>query len=128
MVCGVWRAAALPASVAGLLIGVVLAGFAIAADLELQPKPPASHLPPTSPVSPATATPAAPVPAASIEELLAATPDCAEATDKCRVCRVSSGRERVCSNIGIACVPQGWTCTRKQSAPWSTEPKKEQPQ
>lgn len=37
---------------------------------------------------------------------------CREWTDACRVCMLDGKGAAACSNIGIACLPQKWRCTR----------------
>jgi hypothetical protein len=38
---------------------------------------------------------------------------CIEWTDGCRTCRRPETGEPFCSNVGIACQPQGVTCTQR---------------
>lgn len=38
---------------------------------------------------------------------------CREWTDDCRVCTAGDKGGAACSNIGIACLPQKWRCTRR---------------
>jgi hypothetical protein len=38
---------------------------------------------------------------------------CMEWTDGCRTCQRPATGEAVCSNVGIACVPQAMRCTRR---------------
>jgi hypothetical protein len=40
-------------------------------------------------------------------------PLCLEWTDGCRVCQKPATGEAVCSNIGVACLPQAPRCTRR---------------
>jgi len=37
---------------------------------------------------------------------------CKEWTDSCRICALSDKGEAACSNVGIACLPDKWRCTR----------------
>ena len=39
---------------------------------------------------------------------------CMEWTDDCRICSLSDKGEAACSNVGIACLPKKWRCTRPQ--------------
>jgi hypothetical protein len=47
----------------------------------------------------------------TVDKLIEAKPDCAEATDQCRVCMIEAGKPS-CSNIGISCQPLAWRCTK----------------
>lgn len=38
--------------------------------------------------------------------------DCKEWTDSCRVCSLDDKGAPACSNVGIACLPAQWRCTR----------------
>ncbi len=38
--------------------------------------------------------------------------DCREWTDSCRVCSLDDKGASACSNVGIACLPAKWRCTR----------------
>ena len=82
------RIPALPLGAVGLMAGVFLSGVAVAADLDVPVK----------------------APSMSLQDLLASKPDCTEATDQCRTCRITAGKAE-CSNIGVACQPQAWRCT-----------------
>ena len=93
------RVAAMPVGIIGVMAGLLLSGLAIAADLDV----PKSSLP-------------------SLKEFLATTPDCAEATDQCRVCKISNADDVSCSNVGIACQPRAWSCTSKRSQTPSPAP------
>jgi hypothetical protein len=81
------------------------------------PKPkatPALVSPPApAPVVPAPIVPA-PVPAPAPQLLRPAgiANDCKEWTDSCRVCALDDKGVVACSNIGIACQPEKWRCTR----------------
>lgn len=83
---------ALPLSVIGLCTSLMLEPTLVA-DLPVSTPAPVSQ------------------PQHSLRELLAAQPDCQEATDACRTCRMTDGKEPACSNIGVACQPQAWRCT-----------------
>ncbi len=85
---------ALPLGAIGLC-----ASFMLEPGLELRP---VADLAPPAAVS---------QPLHSLQELLATQPDCQEATDTCRICRIADGKDPVCSNIGVACQPQVWRCT-----------------
>lgn len=37
---------------------------------------------------------------------------CVEWTDSCRVCALNDKGAAACSNIGIACLPEKWRCSR----------------
>ncbi len=37
---------------------------------------------------------------------------CREWTDSCRVCALDDKGAAACSNVGIACLPEKWRCTR----------------
>jgi hypothetical protein len=58
--------------------------------------------------------PALPVPAPAQQSLRPAgiANDCKEWTDSCRVCALEDKGAAACSNIGIACQPEKWRCTR----------------
>ena len=60
-----------------------------AADLPILPKPGASTVRPAG------------IPAS-----------CVEWTDNCRVCALNDKGAAACSNIGIACLPEKWRCSR----------------
>jgi hypothetical protein len=62
--------------------------------------------PPATPVPPAAAQPAASI-------FVPPEPLCLEWTDGCRVCQKPATGEAVCSNIGVACLPQAPRCTRR---------------
>jgi hypothetical protein len=62
------------------------------------------------PAAPPALPPPAP-PAASI--FVPPEPLCLEWTDGCRVCQKPATGEAVCSNIGVACLPQAPRCTRR---------------
>jgi hypothetical protein len=73
--------------------------------LKSQPKP-----------EPAPAVVPAPVPApAPAQQPLhpaGIASDCKEWTDNCRVCALDDKGAAACSNVGIACQPEKWRCTR----------------
>jgi hypothetical protein len=89
----------LPLAAIGLMAGV-LSSLAVAADLNVPAKSPST----------------------SLKDFLAGTPDCVEATDQCRVCLVSGADNVSCSNVGIACSPQSWSCTSKRTETPSPAP------
>lgn len=38
--------------------------------------------------------------------------DCKEWTDSCRICALDDKGAAACSNVGIACLPAKWRCSR----------------
>jgi hypothetical protein len=69
---------------------------------------------PESKPEPMPAVVPGPVPAPAQPSLRPAgiTGDCKEWTDSCRVCVPDDKGAPACSNIGIACLPEKWRCTR----------------
>ncbi|PJI45287.1 MAG: hypothetical protein CTR54_04830 [Rhizobium sp.] len=48
----------------------------------------------------------------SMRAFLQETPDCAEFTDQCSVCRVVDGKA-ICSTPSTACIKKDYVCTRQ---------------
>jgi len=82
----------------GIAVLLALSGAAGAADLPLNPAPPARS---TAPAKPAATSP-----------LAAPSATCQEWSDGCRTCQRQSSGEIACSNVGIACVPKDAQCVR----------------
>jgi hypothetical protein len=53
----------------------------------------------------------------SLEEFAKAMPDCIEIKNECQVCARGADKQFHCSNVAIACSPNGeWKCTSKIGA------------
>jgi hypothetical protein len=53
-----------------------------------------------------------PAPKTTIARPAGIPASCKEWTDSCRICAAGEKDVPACSNVGIACLPQKWRCTR----------------
>lgn len=75
--------------------------------------PKAKSTPQSAPaVVPAPVPVPAPAPAQQSLRPAGIASDCKEWTDSCRVCALDDKGAAACSNVGIACQPEKWRCTR----------------
>lgn len=56
--------------------------------------------------------PISPKPSTTVVRPAGIPASCVEWTDNCRVCALSGKGAAACSNIGIACLPEKWRCSR----------------
>jgi hypothetical protein len=100
-----------------IALGLSISAPAMGAEILNFPAPqPKSQSKPQPKLKPAPAVmPApAPTPAPAQQPLHPAgiASDCKEWTDNCRVCALDGKGAAACSNVGIACQPEKWRCTR----------------
>lgn len=91
----------------GLLISAPAMMPAMSAEILNFPKPKLESEP-----TPAVVPMPAPAPAQQSLRPAGIANDCREWTDNCRVCALDDKGAAACSNVGIACLPEKWRCTR----------------